>query len=161
MTRKRYHFIYSLSLLLFFSCTNPFTTREPEEPISALQSWVQPRQPETVLENLRNAILELNVENYVRSLSDTSKGLPAFQFIPAPDVAAEYPGVFTTWNTESERTYFTTLSVLTPADSLHFITFNDRQTDFSGSAAVLVTKYTLQMHHIQQAQGIPVEMLGE
>ncbi|MCA9731613.1 MAG: hypothetical protein H6696_19040 [Deferribacteres bacterium] len=154
-------FLYSLSLLFYFACTNPFTTREPEEPTSAHQSWVQPRDEKSVIENLRNAILELNVENYVRSLSDTSKGLPAFRFIPAPDVAAESPGVFSSWNAENERSYFTTLSVLTPADSLHFVSFNDTQINPSGITTLIISKYKLEMHHSQQSQGIPVLMEGE
>ncbi len=150
-----------LSISIFSNCTNPFSTREPEEPTSARQSWLQPRQPELVLENMRNAILELNSDNYLRSLSDTGKALPPFKFIAAPDVAAENPGVFNVWNKENERSYFTVLSAITPADSLHFVSFKTSKIDFSGEAALLISNYTLRIHHTQQAQGIPAVVQGE
>ena len=155
-------FLFSLILISFLSrCTNPFSTREPDEPVSAHQSWVQPRQPDLVLENLRNAILELNSDNYMRSLSDTSKALPPFSFIPAPDVAAENPGIFAEWGRENERSYFTVLSAITPLDSVHFISFKTSKVDFSGETALIITNYTMRIHHTQQAQGIPAVVSGE
>ncbi|KAA3620166.1 MAG: hypothetical protein DWQ05_05400 [Calditrichaeota bacterium] len=161
MPAKMAIFPLLLVLVLTTSCTNPFTTRDPEEPDSARQSWIQPRQPELVLDNLRNSILEMNIDNYLRSLSDTSKALPLFKFIPAPDVAAENPGVFMAWTKENERSYFTVLGVLTPADSLHFISFKTNKLDFSGEAALIIANYTLRIHHTQQAQGIPAVVQGE
>lgn len=148
-------------LFILTSCTNPFSTREPEEPISAHQTWVQPRQPDLVLENLRNAILELNSDNYMRSISDTSKALPPFKFIPAADVAAENPGIFADWGRENERSYFSVLSAITPADSVRFMSFKTDKVDLSGATALIITKYTLHVHHTQQVRGIPAEVKGE
>ncbi len=143
------------------SCTNPFTTREPAEPESDQQAWVQPGSPEIVLENLRNAILDLNVENYMRTLSDPARTGREFRFVADPSVAAENPGLFAAWSREHERSYFSLLRALTPDDSLHVLSLQQVQSSFFADSAFFVENYTLRIHHTQQDQNIPAVVQGE
>lgn len=161
----RFKKAFLLLIIVIFphlSCTNPFTTREPEDPESTRQSWVQPRDPENVLDNLRNAVIEQNTENYLRSLSDTSKSLPPFRFIPEPTIAAENPGFFEFWTRDNERLYFNTLKELTPNDSLHVLTFQDKRINSLGvDSTLVIANYVLRINHIQQNDGVPAETRGE
>lgn len=147
--------------LIFITCTNPFSTREPEEPGQSGQSWIPPRRPEFVLQNLTNAILEQNLENYLRSLSDSSRGGRPFRYIPDEGVARESPGAFVDWGIANERAYFSQLRALTPADSLHFLVLQDVQTTVSGDSAIYVEDYTLTIRHMQQNQGVPAVTSGQ
>ncbi len=147
--------------LLMLQCTNPFETRAPAAPDAGRLSWIPPRRPEIVLENLRNAILEQNVENYLRCLSDTSRQPKRFQFIADPLVASENPGIFENWTRDNERAYFSQIRALVPQDSLHFLTLVPVQTTQFADSALFVQNYTLTLRHTQQAQGVPGVVSGQ
>ncbi len=142
-------------------CTNPFTLREPEPPATGRSTWIPPRRPELVLENLRNSILEQNLENYLRCLSDTARKARPYRFIADPLVAAENPGTFEFWSREDEREYFSQLRAILPDDSLHFLTLVPVQNTQFGDSALLVQNYTLVVRHTQQDQGVPGEVSGQ
>lgn len=146
---------------LLLGCTNPFVTRDPETPSAGASTWIPPRRAEIVLQNLRNAILERNVENYLRCLSDSSRALPAFRFVADPLVASENPGTFETWSIENERRYFSQLRSLVPADSLQFLSLTPVQNTQYGDSALLVQNYSLIVRHTQQRQGVPGEVAGQ
>ena len=153
--------IWFFFVLMLLGCTNPFKTREPEEPEVGRSTWIPPRRPEMVLENLRNAILEQNVENYLRCLSDTSNQARRFQFLADPLVASENPGTFETWSKDDERAYFSQIRALTPQDSLHFLALVPVQTTQFADSALFVQDYTLTVRHTQQEQGVPGQVSGQ
>ncbi len=149
------------AVLLIAGCTNPFQTREPNPPESGRLSWIPPRRPEIVLENLKNAILEQNVENYLRCLSDSSRNARPFQFIADPQVASENPGTFETWTLDDERAYFSQLRAFLPDDSLHFLTLEPVQFTQYADSAFFVQNYILTVRHTQQKQGVPGQVSGQ
>jgi hypothetical protein len=97
------------SLLVLLSCTNPFATRDPEPPADNTSSahFDQPFSPEVVLENLRYAIVEKNLTNYMRCFIDTSIVRNVnYHFIPEPSADAEK---FISWGLMDEETYLRTV----------------------------------------------------
>ncbi len=157
--------VRTLSVIMLMAsmmtCTNPFKTRDPAEPDTGQQAWVQPGSPEIVLENLRNAIFDLNVENYMRTLSDPERTGREFRFIADPSVVAENPGLFAVWSRAHERSYFSLLRALTPDDSLRLLSLQQIQSSFFADSAFFVENYTLRIHHTQRDQNIPVVVQGE
>lgn len=59
---------------------------------------------EIVLDNLKSAFDEYNVDNYMRCFVDTA--VRQYEFIPSQEAQANYAGVFSHWNLEAERQYF-------------------------------------------------------
>ncbi|MFQ5627135.1 MAG: hypothetical protein ACE5I1_00125 [bacterium] len=153
---------YSVLIILFASaCTNPFTTREPEAPKEGSLSFIPPRTPEVVFINLRNAILEQNLENYLRCLGDSTKLSQGFRYIADAGVASENPGVFARWTKENEKRYFSQLRALLPPDSLHILNLQVVQSTQFADSAIFVENYTLSVRHTQQEKGIPAIVSGQ
>lgn len=150
-----------LVLVLTSACTNPFTTREPEPPETGGIPFLPPRTPEVVLQNMRNAILEQNVENYIRCLSDAARVARGFVFLPEPGVANENPGVFDNWSRESERNYFVQQRAFLPADSLRNLSLQTVQSSQFADSAQFVENYTLTLRHTQRDRGVPVIVGGQ
>jgi len=150
-----------LVLTILVGCTNPFSTRDPEQPTSGGLSWVPPRRPEIVLENLKTAILEQNIENYLRCLSDSTRQARPYRFIADPQVASENPGTFENWTREDERAYFSQLRAQLPPDSLRFLTLVPVQTTQYADSALFIQNYTLTVRHTQQDHGVPGVVSGQ
>ncbi len=134
--------------LLLGGCKNPFATREAEPPVQTRSRWVPPYQPADVLENLRNALSDEHVLNYVRCLSDSALTGRTFRFDPEPSVAAQYPDLFAAWDREHERRYLDQLFQAVPNDSLLRLDFRLVSEQVGeGEERLLVTEYTLEAHH--------------
>jgi len=133
-------------LLLTAACKNPFATRKAEPPSTDQSSWRVPTDPAVVLDNMRNAILEKNVNNYMRCLADSNQ---LFHFVPDEYEASKNVGVFDSWRLEQEQTYVNKLLTSIPDDSvrtLHFSLDYDR-IDFADSILIR-TDYELNLHHV-------------
>jgi hypothetical protein len=103
-----------------------------------------------VLINFQNAILERNVENYIRCFSDPSYSDSTFHFDPDLEVAAVYPEIFNSWTLENERVVVQQAFSYIPADSSSYLTLtNDVWQTVVPDHAVLVANYTLELHHTQ------------
>ncbi|MFQ5866051.1 MAG: hypothetical protein ACE5IW_12560, partial [bacterium] len=87
--------VATLFLTIISACANPFATREPEPPEQNASNFITPSTPEIVFINLRVAIEDRNVENYIRSFVDSTRSQRRFTFIPDQGVAATQPGTFT------------------------------------------------------------------
>lgn len=152
-----------LTILLvngFIACVNPFTTRDPEPPGQNPSTFIPPTAPEIVFINLQNAIRERNVENYIRSLVDTTRSSQRFAFVPDQGVAANHPGVFTGWGLADERRYLTNLLQATPADSGRSLLFTEVDRDEDATSATIEQRYMLVIRHTRQ-RGIPSLFLGQ
>lgn len=123
-----------------------FSTREPVPPLEDAGTFGQPDTPDQVIENIRNAISELNAQNYRRSFAD------GFEFGPTASAAARDPSIWTGWGAQDEESYFraavqaarltsgnelrfneTTLSAITPDrfsyEAGYVLTLNHRRPD--------------------------------
>jgi len=87
--------------ILFFSqCTNPFSVRDPEEPVISSDIYETPNTYDVVLSNLRYAIIQTNVSNYEKCFISNLE----FQFRFLPDRRIE-AGLFADWSVNSELEY--------------------------------------------------------
>jgi len=101
---KNIYIIFFLCLLII-GCTNPFTTRGIEDPDSNQKSDIydSPTDHETVFSNLKYALEQQNVVNYMNCFVDTSANAPLpFQFIHDPSI--ESFGL-ANWSLFDERNY--------------------------------------------------------
>ena len=130
------------------SSCDMFSLRDPEPPIDSQSNWVPPLSPDLVIVNLQNAILERNIENYIRCFANPSFSDSIFYFIPDPEVAAIHPEIFATWSLENERAVLQQLYSYIPDDSTSALLLTDDvlQND-QPDRAVLVGNYTLELHH--------------
>ncbi|MBN1543593.1 hypothetical protein JW992_15735 [candidate division KSB1 bacterium] len=102
---------------LAVGCKTPFSTRNPEEPISSQSTWIQPTAPEYVLVNLRNSLAEKNSTNYLRCLADSSNSGQTFRYTADPAVANAHPSLFETWDKLSETNFINQLLLFLAPDS--------------------------------------------
>jgi hypothetical protein len=143
--------IAALVLPALLSCKTPFSTREPEPPVTGQSSWIQPTSPSYVMVNLRKAVAEKNINNYLRCLADTGLVRRTFRFVAEPSVSAANPGLFNAWGKENEQNYLNQLMVFLPKDSLSSIQFNLRSENTFQDSVILVQDYVLTLAHKQQA----------
>ena len=93
-----------LLVILVFSCTNPFSTRDVEEPSpdKGSDTYDQPFKSEYVLSNLRFAMIQKNISNYMNCFIDTSLVPMNYKFIPDQSIPKER---FTGWDLQDEENY--------------------------------------------------------
>lgn len=142
-----------IGLILFFiGCGNPFSIRDAEPPKNPSSNWIPPYSAEEVLLNFISAVKERNINNYMRCLIDTANSNAVFNFIPDPIVAAEYPSVFTTWDTEKENTIMNLAFSQVPSDSISTLEFTeDIEEIITPDSVVFIKKYHLTLHHTESS----------
>lgn len=127
-----------LSIIIVAGC-DLFQTREPESPTQGTSSRETPTTHDIVLSNLRNAIAEKNVENYMSCFTDPA--LRPFIYEPSPDQQAN----FTQWGLESERRSFQNMtSSLNGRSSFTDSIYNS---NISSSFVTYFMTYTLFVPH--------------
>lgn len=114
----------------------------------SVSSWQPPTTPEQVLENMEQAVLERNVDNYLRCLSDSTEGEQPFRFVPDEETRNVFPQVFAGWGLEEEKRVFREMENSVPTDSILQLVFDEDQerVEFTDSARIEV-RYTLRVHH--------------
>jgi hypothetical protein len=154
---------FVLVILFYFlsACENPFVTRTPESPAGTGSRWIPPFSAEIVIENLRNAISDRNLENYVRCFSDSSRASRRLFFAPEITVANNNPGAFVNWSLPQERDYFSQLRAAVPVDSICSLRLDSLQTSLFGDSAQFFYAYDLTARHRRQASGVPGRVRGE
>ena len=160
----RYHVIgiLILLLLLILGCMNPFSIRDSEPPINTQSSWIPPLTPEELLENFSIAVQEKNVDNFMRCLADATQDLRVFHFDPDPEVAANYPNVFTEWSRDTEEAVMQQAFSIVPNDSVSLLSFTeDIQDVVASDSAIFVRRYRLELHHTQDGLAAIYEGHGE
>ena len=102
-------YILFLLLLLIWGCTNPFTTREIEEPDINNSSDIfdQPISHEVVLNNFRYAIIQKNISNYMNCFVEPSLAYNfTYKYLPDRSIESEK---FLDWDLTYERIYLNTV----------------------------------------------------
>jgi hypothetical protein len=160
--RNAIAFLMAGILLHSLSCKSPFATREPESPKSNQSSWIQPTAPNYVMTNLRNAIAEKNITNYLRCLADTSYSPRPFRFIPEPTVANVNPGLFNNWSNDAEKNYLNQLMLYLPKDSTSQLILSALREDaLSPDSTIMVQSYRLIIEYKCEAGDCPRIMVGQ
>ena len=129
-----------------------FRARTPEPPATEGGTFVQPDAPELVVENLRNAVAELNTANYRRSLAD---GLAVE---PTAVAEARDPGLWAGWGTTEEVSYFTALAEAARLNSGHELRLLDPTAEVGTGRYTLDASYLLVVRH--RRTGVPDTVQG-
>ncbi|MBC8183633.1 hypothetical protein H8E88_21280 [candidate division KSB1 bacterium] len=146
MVKKNIQISLIIGIIFIIFCKNPFATREAEPPSTDQSSWQFPTDPVIVLENMKSAFRERNVENYMKCLVDSNE---LFKFIPDAYEASTNTGIFERWDLSLEQTYINKIFTSIPDDSTRTLTFDSDFTrnDFPDSVQIR-TDYTLVLHHV-------------
>lgn len=147
--------VWGLVVFTFGAC-DLFTPRIPENPLGNGGTWRQPDTPDRVIENLRSAISERNVQHYTRSL--------ASDLVFTPSISAENrdPVLWTKWGITEEETYFARLATAASLFTGHHLDlFETSQIIIDNRHVAYQATYTLQMQHSRNSEGIPVEVKGK
>jgi hypothetical protein len=145
----------------FIACENPFQTRAPESPERVQGTFVLPYSPGIVFINLRSALAELNVVNYERCFSDSTRSDRQFRFIPEATVANTNPGLFLRWGVREERDVFARMLNPLPVDSTFSLRLDSLQSVVTVDSAIFFQRYELIARHKRQASGVPRKVSGE
>ncbi len=147
------------SLLLSTIGCDILSTRDPEPPTTGSSTFVPATAPELVLVNLKNAVSERNVENYMRCLVDTLSVSRSFQFVPTASAMGRYPAAFQTWTLQSERTWLSSLLALTPTQGSASLALDGSFSVIVSDSAVYTAAYALVVQHA--LPGVPETVRGQ
>ncbi|MBN2411843.1 hypothetical protein JXQ31_09125 [candidate division KSB1 bacterium] len=111
--------------------------------------------------NLRNAILEKNISNYMRCLADTSNSSKSYLYIADPAVVNQNPGLFNNWGKENELIYLNQLMLYLPKDSASVFTIISSREDTYQDSVILIQEYSLKVHFKCEDQNCPRDMQGQ
>lgn len=132
-----------------------FDTREPDPPESGVGTWLQPDTPDRVVQNVQNAIAEMNSRNYLRSLA------PDFTFEPTVSAKAREPSLWAGWATSEEETYFSRLVASANFLSGHSLQLLDATENVVDDERwVIDANYILTVQHSRAAEDVPTEFQG-
>jgi hypothetical protein len=131
--------------IILNSCKNPFATREAEPPTEGRTSWQLPTDPMIVLQNMKSAIVEKNVENYMKCLVDS---INLFHFTPDQYQASTNAGIFEQWSLAHEQSYINKAFTSIPDDSARSLNFTNIQRNEFPDSALIRADYTIELHHI-------------
>lgn len=128
------------AVVLLAGC-DVFSTRSPDPPIEDTGTFVQPDTPDDVIDNIRNAIGELNAQNYRRSFA------PDFTFEPSADAAARDPSIWMGWGDQQEESYFSALVEAARLSTGNELRLSDVETTAGETEFVVNATYLLTISH--------------
>ena len=135
-------FLLCVAFIAFQGC-DIFQTRDPESPTQTTSTFNPPVSPDIVLQNLRFAVSEYNIDNYMRCFTDTA--VRSYVLIPAQEVRANFEGVFQQWDLQTERRYFQNLGQ--PSGASPLLTLVSQQQNVTADSVVYTMNYTFYFPH--------------
>lgn len=131
-----------------------FTTRDAEPPDSTRNTWITPREPRDVLDNLSSAIFERSTVNYMRSFD-----AQGFLFEADP-VALNRDPSLAEWGYDEENAHVGTLfsEGTVPRDSSLYVVFTVTDETLLGDSAEVYAQYELKAG--TALAGVPYSMSG-
>lgn len=107
--------IYFILFSILISGCDLFTTRSAEPPSQARSDFQQAVTPELLISNFVSSLKDLNVQNYLACISDSSFSPKSFAFSPSSGAISQYPSLADNWGKKNEEAYFNNLrSKITP-----------------------------------------------
>ena len=150
---------YILSLLMLFAgACGLLDTREPEQPKTGTSTFVPPTSADLVIANLESAVAEKNTENYMRCLPDSLNSTRGFHYLPTAAAAGRYPTTFAMWSLQSERSWFSTLEIVSEPSSKSSLILAGDFSVLGADSAIYEAEYTLRFKH--GVSGVPETVKG-
>jgi hypothetical protein len=148
-----------LAAFLLAGC-DIFSTRDAEEPNQPRSNFVPAVTPEDLIANFKNSLVDLNVENYLACLTDSSFSNRQFRFAPSSIAISQFPIMASDWGKREEEQYFLNMRNKIPADKQITINFfNVQLGSTQGDSTVYTASYSLNVPHNDPA--IPLVFEGE
>ncbi|MFO7445926.1 MAG: hypothetical protein R6W90_06135 [Ignavibacteriaceae bacterium] len=148
-----------LSSLLVFSSCGIFDHRDAEDPSGPRANFRQPVQPEDVLDNLKNALKDKNVDNYLACFADSNFSNKEFIFSPSAGAASQFPDLADMWNKKNEEHYFNSLKIRIPENVQITLTLSNENLNQPGDSVIYTASYTLSVPH--NDTDIPMNYQGD
>jgi len=127
--------------------------RDPEPPSEGSSAFKPPVTAEIVLDNFKSAVIDHNVDNYLRCFIDTSASTRKFSF----SASGDFQGIFANWGKEEERRYFENLGP--PAQSVPVLEFSDlREQNRTSISTEYTANYLLFYPH--EKSGVAKQVRG-
>ena len=148
-----------LLVLPFLGGCELFAVREPEDPdLGTGGVFIQPDTPNAVIENLVNAIREMNAINYLNCLSSDG-----YSFQPAGQGSIGDPALWNGWSRIEEDRYFKNMASAAENLSGHNLTFDiQRRDDISSQEQRIVANYVLVVNtNRNTASRVPNRITGQ
>ncbi len=130
---------YVILILFLQGC---FQTRDVEPPASTSSDWVSPTDYQILLSNLRNAISQLNVQNYLRCFDEES-----LVFTPAASLADDNQNLWVNWSTLDERAYLENTIANLTVQSGNALILNQTDLQDFGDSIRYAGSYILRINH--------------
>ena len=147
-------FILAGMVFAIVSCS-VFDTREPEDPGEGGGStYIQPQQASDVIQNLQNAVAEMNVQNYIRGISEE-------QFEYTPSSGADGSGIWENWSYSDEQGYFSAMASSAEGFENHQLQLENEREDGSDPEIRYTAEYTITINHGRSTDDLPTVASGE
>lgn len=140
--------IYIILPFIFISC-DLFNTRPAEGPNQTKSNYTPPIEPKDLISNIINSFTDKNTDNYSKSF-DLSLTDKSFSFVPSSSAQIAYQGIWTDWDTESERQYFSSIITTLPNAELIRLSLSTKESSFSrlGDSTKYSSHYTISIPQI-------------
>jgi hypothetical protein len=128
------------------------------EPPEGIQSgrFIQPDRPEIVLENLSNAVMHLNVQNFLACLDEQ-----AYTFFPAQNNSTTDPDLWRNWGRTEEQLWFNNIRSAATVQSGHQLQLTNVLVESVSQNRMRYTVgYSLTIYHNRTTAGIPIVASG-
>ena len=138
------------------------STRTPELPENQQRTnWIQPTNARDVLTNLRNAIQDQNLTNYMSCFTNSPINSRHYGFRPAINSQIRYPTVWNGWSIEHEQSYITNVFHAIPEDSLSVLTYPGEEVEnpFPDST-IIIRDYEVKIGHNRNPEQFPKKIMG-
>ena len=137
---KRIYFI--LFTILIGGC-DLFTTRSAEAPNQARSDFQQAVTPDLLISNFVSSLKDLNVQNYLACLSDSSFSPKSFAFSPSSSALSQYPSLSENWGKKNEGVYFNNLKTKITSNLSITLTLSNVSQSPQGDSLVYQASYFL------------------
>lgn len=128
------------AFLLLGGC-DLFSPRSPDPPIEDTGTFMQPDTPDDVVDNIQNAVSELNAQNYRRSFAAD------FTFEPTSAAEARDPSIWMGWGVQDEESYFSGLVEAARLTTGNELRLSDVETTAGETEFIVNATYLLTVNH--------------
>lgn len=124
-----------------------FSTRTPENPDSDATGYIPPTSFDLVILNLKNAVAEKNLNNYMLCFSESGfTEIRDFKYYATPKSAAQNQTLFSNWGRQSEEKYFNSMITASIDQVKPNLAFTDEQYQNFSDSIIFTGNYLLNIN---------------
>src|ERR1039457_4144968 len=135
------YFVIIFFLLLMGGC-DLFQTRDAQQPNQSRSNYQLAVTPDLLIQNLIYSLQDINLQNYLACLSDTSFGGKPYVFNPSSEAASLYPSFASPWDKKNESSYFTNLIARIPSGLQATLNLTAPSSSPQGDSLIYTASYT-------------------